>query len=74
MIFLEYEYVVAIGMFLGMAKGLRTVFMPLILPSMVPLHRLPAAMGLLMVMKAIAFLVLGPIFGNLIANQSHYTT
>jgi len=64
MSFLEYKYVMVIGMFLGMAKGVRTVFMPLILPSLVPLHRLPAAIGLLMVMKAIAFLTLGPLFGN----------
>ncbi|XP_059479595.1 monocarboxylate transporter 5-like [Neocloeon triangulifer] len=65
MIFLDYEYVIAIGIFLGMAKGVRTVFMPLILPALVPLHKLPSAIGLLMVMKSIAFMTLGPVYGRI---------
>ncbi|CAB3365393.1 Hypothetical predicted protein [Cloeon dipterum] len=65
MIFLEYEYVMVMGLFLGMAKGVRTVFMPLILPAIVPLHRLPSAIGLSMLMKSIAFMTLGPVFGSI---------
>ncbi|XP_018326391.1 uncharacterized protein LOC108737790 [Agrilus planipennis] len=48
---------------IGCGKGLRTVFMALVIPSHVPLERLPAASGLQLATAGLLFLFVGPIIG-----------
>ncbi|XP_016977001.1 uncharacterized protein LOC108042982 [Drosophila rhopaloa] len=61
------SYHVMIGVFLliGFGKGFRTIFSPLIIPSYVPLNRLPAASGLQLIFNTIFSLAMGPILGSL---------
>lgn len=51
---------------IGLGKGLRTVFMALVIPSYVPLHRLPAASGLQLIFAGIFYFFVGPLVGKLI--------
>lgn len=55
-----------IAVALGIAKGVRTVYMNLVIPSAVPLERLAAAAGLQMVVNGIFILIGGPLLGTLI--------
>lgn len=48
---------------IGLNKGLRTVFMALVIPSYVPLDRLPAASGLQLLFAGIFYFIMGPIIG-----------
>lgn len=50
--------------FIGTFKGIRTVFLPLIVPSYVDLKRLPAANGLSFLCNGIFSLVCGPFLGE----------
>lgn len=50
---------------IGLGKGLRTVFMALVIPSYVPLDRLPAASGLQLVFAGLFYFVMGPVVGML---------
>lgn len=52
-----------IAVALGIAKGVRTVYMNLVIPTSVPLERLAAASGLQMVVNGIFILIGGPILG-----------
>ncbi|CAG2058948.1 unnamed protein product [Timema podura] len=45
----HYHLILAISVLLGVSKGIKAVFQALIIPNYVPLERLPAASGLLMV-------------------------
>lgn len=49
---------------IGLGKGLRTVFMALVIPSYVPLHRLPAASGLQLIFAGIFYFFMGPVVGK----------
>lgn len=49
----SYTAILAAFCWIGVGKGLRTVFMALVIPSYVPLHRLPAASGLQLVFAGI---------------------
>jgi hypothetical protein len=53
---------VAIGM--GLAKGVRQVYMSCIVPSYIPLERLPAASGIQMVANGIVLLSMGSSIGE----------
>lgn len=53
-----------IAVALGIAKGVRTVYMSLVIPSSVPLERLAAAAGLQMVVNGVFILIGGPILGT----------
>jgi len=53
-----------IGCWIGLNKGLRTVFMALVIPSYIPLDRLPAATGLQLMFSGIFYLVMGPVVGK----------
>lgn len=57
----RYMFLVAVA--LGCAKGLRTVYMYLIIPSYVPLDRLATASGMQMILNGIFLLVGGPLIG-----------
>uniref|UniRef100_T1GSU2 Major facilitator superfamily (MFS) profile domain-containing protein n=1 Tax=Megaselia scalaris TaxID=36166 RepID=T1GSU2_MEGSC len=50
---------------IGVFKGIRTVFLPLIIPSYVDLKRLPAANGLSYLCNGLFSLICGPFLGKL---------
>lgn len=49
---------------IGLCKGLKTVFMALVIPSYVPLHRLPGASGLQLIFAGIFYFFVGPVVGT----------
>lgn len=58
-----YKSMLLVGIGLGIGKGVRAVYMGLVIPSYVPLERLPSAAGLQMVCNSIFLLAFGPIVG-----------
>lgn len=56
----------ALAGWIGLNKGLRTVFMALCIPSHVPLNRLPAATGLHLLFAGLFYIAFGPVVGELI--------
>nr|CAD7401608.1 unnamed protein product [Timema poppensis] len=63
--FTSFESVMVVGVGLGMAKGVRVVYMGLVIPSYVKIERLASAAGLQMVLNGIFLLMFGPIIGEL---------
>ncbi|CAH0560178.1 unnamed protein product [Brassicogethes aeneus] len=63
---------------IGAGKGLRTVFMALIVPQYVPIQRLPAATGLHLATSGILFIAIGPVvvvlFINIYAEKINWDT
>ncbi|XP_043262144.1 uncharacterized protein LOC122402967 [Colletes gigas] len=53
--------IVAVG--LGIAKGIRTVYMSLVIPHYVPIEKLPNASGIQMIVNGLFLLTAGPILG-----------
>ncbi|KAJ6640357.1 Monocarboxylate transporter 14, partial [Pseudolycoriella hygida] len=70
--FRTYKAVIAASCWIGLNKGLRTVFMALVIPSYVPLSRLPAATGLQLLFAGIFYFVVGPLIG-VIRDATNYT-
>lgn len=62
----SYHGMLMVCLALGIAKGIRTVYMYLVIPTHVPIERLAAASGLQMVVNGIFLMSLGPIVGKLI--------
>lgn len=60
----NFYVMVAIFLWLGLNKAFRTVFWSLIIPSYVPLKRLPAAAGLQLLMSGTFSMVFGPLIGE----------
>lgn len=60
----DYSVVLMVAVIVGFGKGLRTVFMALVIPTYVPLHKLPGATGLQLLTAGIVFLTLGPVVGK----------
>ncbi|KAG8232236.1 hypothetical protein J437_LFUL011789 [Ladona fulva] len=56
--------VMGIASFLGLAKGIRTVYMSLVLPTYVPIEKLAGASGIQMLVNGIIFAALGPLMGT----------
>ncbi|XP_059616358.1 uncharacterized protein LOC132261528 [Phlebotomus argentipes] len=71
--FQSFWIVVAVFCCIGLGKGLRTVFMALVLPSYVPLDRLPAATGLQLLFAGIFYFAVGPLVG-LIRDATDFPT
>nr|XP_033330743.1 monocarboxylate transporter 13-like [Megalopta genalis]XP_033330744.1 monocarboxylate transporter 13-like [Megalopta genalis]XP_033330745.1 monocarboxylate transporter 13-like [Megalopta genalis]XP_033330746.1 monocarboxylate transporter 13-like [Megalopta genalis]XP_033330747.1 monocarboxylate transporter 13-like [Megalopta genalis] len=69
----DFQVSLAIAVLLGIGKGLRTIFMALVIPSHVPLSRLPGATGIQLVTSGIVALILGPITGYIRDITSDYT-
>ncbi|XP_048481125.1 uncharacterized protein LOC125489375 [Plutella xylostella] len=63
-----------VAVMIGFGKGLRTVFMALVIPTHVPLHKLPGATGLQLVTAGVVYLTLGPVVGWIKDNASTATT
>lgn len=61
----SYYVILAVFALIGFGKGFRTIFSSLIIPSYVPLNRLPAASGLQLVFNSIFSFAFGPILGKL---------
>ncbi|CAK1551942.1 unnamed protein product [Leptosia nina] len=59
----DYEVVLLVAVIVGFGKGLRTVFMALVIPTHVPLHKLPGATGIQLLTAGIVYLILGPVVG-----------
>lgn len=60
----SFYVMIAIFFWLGLNKAFRTVFWSLIIPSYVPLKRLPAAAGLQLLMSGTFSIVIGPLLGK----------
>ncbi|XP_034475416.1 uncharacterized protein LOC117782431 [Drosophila innubila] len=68
----SYNVVVAVFLLIGFGKGFRTIFSPLIIPSYVPLRRLPAASGLQLIFNTFFSSIMGPLLG-IITNSFGYS-
>ncbi|XP_022209195.2 uncharacterized protein LOC111065373 [Drosophila obscura] len=61
----SYEVMIGVFLLIGFGKGFRTIFSPLIIPSYVPLNRLPAASGLQLIFNTLFTFAMGPILGSI---------
>lgn len=68
----SYSVILCCFVFIGMCKGLRTIFWPLIIPGYVPLKRLPGASGLQLLIAGVFTLACGPLVG-LIRDQFNFS-
>lgn len=59
-----YSQLIYVAVALGIAKGVRTVYMSLVIPSYVPIERLANASGLQMVVNGLFILIGGPLLGK----------
>lgn len=62
----NYIVILVVAVIIGFGKGLRTVFMALVIPSHVPLEKLPGATGIQLVTAGIVYLALGPVVGKIL--------
>lgn len=60
----SYHEILYVAMGLGLAKGVRSVYMSLVVPSYIPLERLAAASGIQMVTNGIIILSMGSFVGK----------
>ncbi|XP_052758290.1 uncharacterized protein LOC113523560 isoform X2 [Galleria mellonella] len=70
----SYSVVLIVAVMIGFGKGLRTVFMALVIPTHVPLHKLPGATGIQLLTAGIVYLSLGPVVGWIKDNASTAVT
>ncbi|XP_008192826.2 monocarboxylate transporter 4 [Tribolium castaneum] len=61
----NFIFLLVIAFTLGIAKGIRKVYMWLVIPDYVPLEKLPSAAGLDMLARGCCILIGGPILGAL---------
>ncbi|XP_053999521.1 uncharacterized protein LOC128887541 isoform X1 [Hylaeus anthracinus] len=59
----DFGVTIAIAVLVGAGKALRTIFMALVIPSHVPLSRLPGATGIQLLAGGVTSLMLGPVVG-----------
>jgi hypothetical protein len=64
----NYQEILCVAIGLGAAKGIRSVYMQLVVPSYIPLERLAAASGIQMVTNGIIILTFGSFVGELKRN------
>ncbi|EDX18382.1 GD15585 [Drosophila simulans] len=70
----NFYVMMAIFLWLGLNKAFRTVFWSLIIPSYVPLKRLPAAAGLQLLMSGTFSMIFGPLIGLIRDHTSYAVT
>ncbi|XP_061396691.1 monocarboxylate transporter 9-like [Musca vetustissima] len=70
----SYHIVLMVFILIGFGKGFRIIFSPLIIPSYVPLKRLPAASGLQLIFSSITSFTLGPLLGLITDNYGYAIT
>uniref|UniRef100_A0A182PJE6 Major facilitator superfamily (MFS) profile domain-containing protein n=1 Tax=Anopheles epiroticus TaxID=199890 RepID=A0A182PJE6_9DIPT len=61
----SYDEMVIVAFGLGVAKGVRSVYMGLVIPSYIPLKRLPSASSIQMTTNGIVLMTIGPCVGLL---------
>lgn len=61
----SYQEILIVAIGLGVAKGVRSVYLGLVVPSYIPLDRLAAASGIQMVANGIILLSMGSFVGEL---------
>ncbi|KAH8235795.1 hypothetical protein KR032_007812 [Drosophila birchii] len=64
----SYHLILGSFVWIGLCKGIRTIFWPLIIPGYVPLNRLPAASGLQLLISGLFTLIGGPFVGEFAGN------
>ncbi|KAG5307768.1 MOT13 protein, partial [Pseudoatta argentina] len=64
---------VAVAIGLGAAKGIRSVYMALVIPSYVPIQKLPNASGIQMLTNGMILIIAGPMLGIIRDNTGSYT-
>ncbi|KAG9434866.1 hypothetical protein HZU67_02850 [Apis mellifera carnica] len=57
---------------LGAAKGIRSIYMSLVIPSYVPIHKLPNASGIQMIVNGMLLLCAGPMLGIMRDNFGNF--
>ncbi|KAJ3657855.1 hypothetical protein Zmor_009632 [Zophobas morio] len=69
------DFVVLLGVALGLgiAKGIRTVYMSLVIPMYVPIEKLASASGLQMMVNGLCILIGGPVIGVIRDVTGSYT-
>uniref|UniRef100_A0A1B6GLB3 Major facilitator superfamily (MFS) profile domain-containing protein n=1 Tax=Cuerna arida TaxID=1464854 RepID=A0A1B6GLB3_9HEMI len=68
----DLTWVMVVVAFFGACKGVRAVFMPLVIPNYVPLDKLPSAQGLQNIMHGLFLMMLGPLIGYLRDRTGNY--
>ncbi|GAB0100903.1 hypothetical protein DMENIID0001_170010 [Sergentomyia squamirostris] len=58
-----HSVMLGVGFFLGVAKGVRSVYMSLVLPNYVSIERLATASGLQMMTNGLLLVTIGPLMG-----------
>lgn len=59
----NYIQMIIAVIILGIAKGVRNVYMSIVIPSYVPIDRLAGASGIQMMANGLAMMLLGPLLG-----------
>lgn len=59
----NYTEIMIAAVVLGIAKGVRNVYMSIVIPSYVPVERLAGASGIQMMANGLAMMLLGPLLG-----------
>lgn len=54
---------ILVAVALGLAKGIRIVYFPLVIPTYIPIERFACANGIQMVINGIALITIGPAIG-----------
>lgn len=69
-----YWEMMLVAISLGVAKGVRNVYMSIVIPSYIPLDRLASASGIQMFANGLAMMFLGPVLGEklLTAIRRHF--
>ncbi|XP_034475418.1 uncharacterized protein LOC117782457 [Drosophila innubila] len=68
----SYGVILSCFVWIGLCKGVRTIFWPLIIPGYVPLNRLPGASGLQLLISGLFTLLCGPFVG-LVRDRFNYS-
>ncbi|XP_066994363.2 uncharacterized protein [Anabrus simplex] len=72
MLFHDYQGALIVAIALGVAKGFRTVYMSVVIPSYVPLERLPSASGLQMVVNSLFTVASIPVIAHVRDSTGSY--
>lgn len=68
----NYTELILLAVLMGLAKGVRTVYMILVIPSHVPIEKLASASGLRMVSNGVVLLLLGPLVGKVLKHGIYF--
>lgn len=60
----DFKSLIMLSVGLGVAKGIRTVYMVLVIPEYVTIEKLPSANGIRMVANGVMLILLGTIVGK----------